>query len=138
MRTLGETRWGARADALCTFKLSFDVILKALEVLDNIQDSKARGFINSVLKFEFIIALIACEWFLQRVDLDLLQAHTQAKVVIQSLCSERNDESCSLRASSPIWASKESLARTREREVLARLISLAQIGEFARRLRVLE
>ena len=37
----------------------------------------------------------------------------------------------SLRASSPIWASETSLARTRER---ARLASLAQIGELARRL----
>ena len=37
----------------------------------------------------------------------------------------------SLRASSPIWA---SLARLDERRVLARLASLAQIGELARRL----
>ena len=50
----------------------------------------------------------------------------------------------SLRASSPIWASDTSLARTRERaakprraprsRVLARLTSLAQIAELARRL----
>ena len=50
----------------------------------------------------------------------------------------------SLRASSPISASETSLARTRERgvkprrasrsRVLARLTSLAQIGELARRL----
>ena len=45
----------------------------------------------------------------------------------------------SLRASSPIWASETSLARTRERAapcslVLARLASLTQIGELARRL----
>ena len=54
----------------------------------------------------------------------------------------------SLRASSPVWASEASLARTRERgadplplagfaarsRVLARLASLAQIGELARRL----
>ena len=45
----------------------------------------------------------------------------------------------SLRASSHIWASETSLARTRERAarasgVLARLVSLAQIGELARRL----
>ena len=46
-----------------------------------------------------------------------------------------------LRASSPIWSSEASLARTRERaakpprsRVLARLASLAQIGELARRL----
>ena len=53
----------------------------------------------------------------------------------------------SLLASSPVWASKTGLARTRERaakprgaeaphsRVLARLASLAQIGELARRLR---
>ena len=54
----------------------------------------------------------------------------------------------SLLASSPVWASKTGLARTRERaakprgaedsaphsRVLARLASLAQIGELARRL----
>ena len=43
----------------------------------------------------------------------------------------------SLRASSPFSASEASLARTRERaakRVLARLASLAQIGELARRL----
>ena len=49
----------------------------------------------------------------------------------------RNQE-ISLRASSPIWASEASLARTRERgagaRVLARLVLLAQIGELARRL----
>ena len=48
----------------------------------------------------------------------------------------------SLQASSPIWASEVSLARTRQRgaprgfaarsRVLARLASLAQIGELAR------
>ena len=97
---LCETRWGA--DALCTFTISFIVILKALEVHDNMQDSNARGFIQTMLKFEFIIALIACEWllqfivpltnYLQRIDLNLPQAHTQAKVVIQSLRSEPNNE----------------------------------------------
>ena len=38
----------------------------------------------------------------------------------------------SLRASSPIWVSEASLARTRERR--AWLVSLSQIGELARRL----
>ena len=49
---------------------------------------------------------------------------------------------CSLRASSFIWASETSLARTREqaakkRLTQARLASLAQIGELARRLPLL-
>ena len=58
-------------------------------------------------------------------------------------------QNSSLRASSPIWASEASLARTREQatkprgeeeprtpnsRVLARLTSLAQTGELARRL----
>ena len=64
LRTLCEARWDARADALCTFKASFDVILKALEVLDTLQDSKARGFINTMLKFELIVSLIACKWLI--------------------------------------------------------------------------
>ena len=49
---------------------------------------------------KWAIALIACEWllqfitsYLQRVVLNLLQAHTQVKVVIQSLRSELKDES---------------------------------------------
>ena len=37
----------------------------------------------------------------------------------------------SVRASSPIWASEASLVRT---SVLARVVSLAQIGELARRI----
>ena len=48
-----------------------------------------------------------------------------------------------LRASSPVWVSEASLARARERaasaphsRVLARLTSLDQIGELARRLMV--
>ena len=49
----------------------------------------------------------------------------------------------SLRPSSPIWASEVSLARTRERgaarsRVLERLASLAQIGELARRLNLVQ
>ena len=48
-------------------------------------------------------------------------------------------ENRSLRASSPIWASEAGRARTRERaaprsRVLARLASLVQLGELARRL----
>lgn len=57
-----------------------------------------------MFKFEFTMSLIACEWllqfivplttYLQSVDLDLLQAHAQANVVIQSLrINERKEES---------------------------------------------
>ena len=76
---------------------------------------------------------------------------------MQTARKQRNSLTC-LRASSPIWASEASLARTRQRgaeerreivgsspssaprgfaarsRVLARLVSLTQIGELARRL----
>lgn len=103
LRTLCETRWSARADSLSTFKASFDVVVKALEFLHTIKDSKARCFLNIILSFEFIMALVACEWllqfivplttYLQTVDIDLLQAHQQATTVIEALAKERNDES---------------------------------------------
>ena len=61
-----------------------------------------------------------------------------------TLCTHFNGShrlQISLRASSPIWAREASLARTGERaakprgaRVLARLTSLTQIGELARRL----
>ena len=103
LRTLCETRWSARADALSTFKASFDVVVKALEFLDTIKDSKARNFLNTILAFEFVMALVACEWllqfivpltnYLQTVDIDLLQAHQQTTTIIDALAKQRNDES---------------------------------------------
>ena len=103
LRTLCETRWSARADALSTFKASFDVVVKALEFLHTIKDSKARNFLNTILAFEFVMALVACEWllqfivpltnYLQTVDIDLLQAHQQTTTIIDALAKQRNDES---------------------------------------------
>ena len=63
----------------------------------------------------------------------------ESKTILDSLTSGDDlhvtgslDLQCySLRASSPIWASEASVARTR---VLARLAFLSQIGELARRL----
>ena len=53
-----------------------------------------------------------------------------SRVIIMDYCSTfQSNLAASLRASSSIWASEASLARTRE------LVSLAQIGELARSLR---
>ena len=61
--------------------------------------------------------------------------HGTQKVLIKNIGPEfdnqENQEFDSLRASSPIWASEASLARTRVREA-----QLTQIGELARRLPV--
>ena len=43
LRTLRETRWASRADALCTFRAAFTVVVQELEILSQDGDGKARG-----------------------------------------------------------------------------------------------
>jgi hypothetical protein len=58
MRTLCETRWTSRADALYTFKTSFPVVVHALERLQGLEDDKAglsstspRHIFNDIERF---------------------------------------------------------------------------------------
>ena len=53
-------------------------------------------------------------------------------VRVSKLNARKHQNLTSLRASSPIWESEVSLART---HILARPVSLAQTGELARRLK---
>lgn len=101
LRTLCETRWSSRADALYTFKTAFPVIVHALEALQDDGDDKAGQFLAAILRFDFIITLVVSEHvlsgtvaltkFLQKPECDLLEAVKEAKVVIQRLRDERND-----------------------------------------------
>jgi hypothetical protein len=56
MRTLCETRWTSRADALYTFKMSFPVVVHALERLQGLEDDKAGQYLASITRFVFVIA----------------------------------------------------------------------------------
>ena len=67
------------------------------------------------------------------MELLIVPATIYFQVTSDKTCRSHGVTGSSLRASSPIWASKASLATTRERGA-ARLVSLAQIGELARRL----
>jgi len=58
LKTLCETRWASRADALFIFKTSFTTVFTALETLADGGDSKARSYHCSISKFDFIITLV--------------------------------------------------------------------------------
>ena len=103
LRTLCETRWSSRADSLYTFRTAFPVVVAALQSLEDDKDEKASQCLAAILRFEFIIVLVVAEHilsctvaltnYLQRKDIDLLEAVTEAKIVIQRLTDERNDNS---------------------------------------------
>ena len=59
LRTLCETRWTSRADALYTFKTSFHIVVHALERLQGLGDDKAGQYLASITRFVFVIALVS-------------------------------------------------------------------------------
>ncbi|XP_052799078.1 uncharacterized protein LOC128230674 [Mya arenaria] len=101
LRTLCQTRWSSRADALATFKNAFPVVVHTLETLNDDGDNKAGQYPAGILCFELIRALIVAEHvlsstvaltnLLQKEDNDILHAVGEAKVVIQLMNNERND-----------------------------------------------
>ena len=102
LRTLCETRWASRADSLYTFRTAFPVVVQALESLAEDGDATARGYVSSILQFDFIIALCATEHvlsttvalstMLQGQSINLVEAAKESKVVISVLREERNDQ----------------------------------------------
>ena len=103
LRTLCETRWTSRTNALYTFKTSFPVVVHALERLQGLGDDKAGQYLASITRFVFVIALVVSEHilqstvflskFLQGIECDLLEATKECKTVIELLRAERLDES---------------------------------------------
>ena len=103
LRTLCETRWTSRSDALYTFKASFPIVVHALERLQGLGDDKAGQYLASITRFVFVIALVVSEHslqstmflskFLQGIECDLLEATKECKTVIELLRAERLDES---------------------------------------------
>ncbi|XP_060085129.1 zinc finger MYM-type protein 1-like [Ylistrum balloti] len=102
LRTLCETRWSSRADALKTFKASLSVVVSSLDHLKDDGDDKAGGRLCAILRFEFIIGLVVAEHilsstvslsnYLQTPKCNLLQALKESKVIIQLLRNERADD----------------------------------------------
>ena len=97
-----------------------------------VHNNKQRNVQKSVLPiFFWLIRLI--EFFFLPFSLPSLYPFQVILRKTDKTCRSHGVTGSSLRASSSIWASEASLARTRERGA-ARLVSLAQIGELARRL----
>ena len=61
LQNLCETRWAARSDALFTFNASFPVVIEALSYLSE-DDAECRAYGTSICRFDFIIALMVCEY----------------------------------------------------------------------------
>ncbi|CAG2239243.1 unnamed protein product [Mytilus edulis] len=100
LKTLCETRWASRSESLYTFLTAFKVIVDSLENLEQHGDSKARSYACSIKKFDFIITLVAAQSILQplvplsemlqRKSVDLIEAVSESKVVIEQLNRKRN------------------------------------------------
>lgn len=101
LKTLCETRWTSRSDALTTFKNALPVVVHSLEYLSTHNDDKAALHLSAILRFEFIIGLVVCEhilrlvvhlsFFLQDPTCDMVAATEECRVVISQLNAERND-----------------------------------------------
>ena len=98
---LCDTRWAARADALSTFKASFNVLFECLEELGK-EDADCRAYAASITKFDFIISLVVCQHilvllkslsdFLQNPAIDLLESVHEAQTIVNILRQEREDD----------------------------------------------
>ena len=61
LRTLCETRWASRDDALYAFRAAFPVVVQALETLSQDGNGKARGYLRSFKRFDSVIVLCVAE-----------------------------------------------------------------------------
>ena len=78
-------------------------MVHVLKRLQSQGDDKAGQFLVSIMRFQFIIALVIAEHilhstvylstFLQDTDYDILEAIKESKTVIEMLRAERQDES---------------------------------------------
>jgi hypothetical protein len=80
----------------------YPVVVHALERLQNQGDDNTGQFLASIMRFQFIIALVIAEHilhstvclstFLQDTDYDILEAIKESMTVIEMLRAERQDE----------------------------------------------
>lgn len=97
-----ETRWSSRADALNTFKSAHSIIVDTLDDLATDGDKNAKQLKLAIQDFGFMVALIVAEHvlqyslalsnLLQRPTLDLVEAASEAKTVVESFRRIRQDD----------------------------------------------
>ncbi|KAH3866287.1 hypothetical protein DPMN_029347 [Dreissena polymorpha] len=85
LKTLCETRWAARADALFTFKASFGTAVRTLEDIAQHNDAKAGDFKAAITQLSFIITLVVVEHVLLEVVKTQVEAECNDPLVLQTL-----------------------------------------------------
>lgn len=121
LKTLCETRWASRSDALYTFKAAYSTVDAALdELATEHNDTKAGPYKTAIEQFSFIITLITAEHILsslvplsnllQKKDCDLSVALDESRIVIRLLSDERND----IEVWNALYAAATDLAATVE------------------------
>ena len=75
--------------------------MSSLEIVAQDSDANARAYKSSILKINFLITIVACEHvfcllahlseYLQTIDLHLVEACKEAKVIVDILNAERNN-----------------------------------------------
>ena len=102
LKTLCETRWDSRSDALFTFKASLVTVHEVLRVLKSDHScSDAGAYQAAEEKFDFIVTLVVAEHvlsalmqlsiFLQKKDCDLAIAAAESRTVKSILNAGQND-----------------------------------------------
>lgn len=122
IKTLCETRWSSRADALHMFKDAYQLIIDTLGDLATDGDKNAVGLKRSMQDFGFLVCLTVCEHvlqislklsnFLQNPSLDLVAAATEADDVVKTLRHIRGDDG----AWQKLYADTKRLANTQNIE----------------------
>ena len=84
-----------------TLRRQYPVMVNTLERLQNQGDDKAGQFLASIMRFQFIIALVIAEHilhstvylstFLQDTDYDILEAIKESKTVLEMLRADRTN-----------------------------------------------
>ena len=106
LKDLCQTRWYARYEALNAVYLSFSALVQCLMKLEEDGDAKsqyeAKGLLNKLLSFEFVVLLIfsrqvmastnATTTQLQKEDLDILSAVDMLTSLLILLQNLRNDD----------------------------------------------
>ena len=148
LKSLCETRWAARTDALFTCKSSFTSVIDTLDDLStNYGDSKAGACKLAITQFGFIVTLVATEYMLaelaplskllQNKECDLVEATKEARTIAKLVAEQRNDErlwdelydkSVELAASVVVHPSKPRTVGRQKHRGNARLTPVLAIG----------
>ena len=96
LKSLCETRWVERHDAILQFKDMYNAIVSFLEIITDIA-GQGSTFLHAITKFEFIIALEILTTFfgqLQNPAVEIYNCYDIIQIILEKLQHYRNTEEC--------------------------------------------